>query len=237
MKKVITILFASVFFVGCSSPAKNWVRTTTHTEIKEFKSYELDQIITTVVGNPMIHSNYTKGQDYYKASTPNVIAWGNRDISTSNNAGEKAKWQPKYIYPGNDGDYVLTSRSYYNEAIGIITNKDGTIPKNPVMRIDQKGSEKRYPITPYTKDLFKLNFMPEKTNNTHNYELIYSGKSNSTINVVYREYVGRVIKNGFMQNLSYDLSESNIIQFKSTKIKILKATNMDITFKVLSSGS
>jgi hypothetical protein len=235
MKNIIAILFVSVFFAGCSSPAKNWVKTTVSNDVKAFKSYELNHTVTTVVGDPMIYSHYTKGQNYYKVSTSNVVAWGELDIGTSNRAGEKVKWQPKYIYPGNDGDYVLTSKSYYSEVIGIIANKDGTIPKNPVMRIDKKGSEKRYPIIPYKKDLFDVSFMPEKTNNTNNYELVYSGKSASTIDIVYREYVGRVIKNGFKQHLSYDLSESNIIQFKNTKIRVLKATNTDITFKVLSS--
>lgn len=237
MKKIIFILFLSIFSVGCSSPAKNWKRAPiVSSEIRAFKSYELNQMMTTFVGDPMIYSHYTKGQYYYKASTANIIAWRGRNIESSNNAGEKAKWQPKYIYPGNDGDYVLTSSSYYDEAIGIIANKDGTIPKNPVMRIDKKGSEKRYPIFPYKKNLFEFGFMPAQKNNSHNYELIYSGKSNSTIHIVYREYIGKSIKDAFTQTLSYDLNESNIIQFKSTRIQILKATNMDVTFKVLSSG-
>ena len=239
MKKIIAILLASILLVGCSSssPAKNWKRAPViSSEIRVFKSYELNTTMTTVVGAPMIYSHYTKGQNHYKISETNVIAWGGRKIDSTSNSGEKPKWQPKYIYPGNDGDYVLASNSYYNEAIGIIANKDGTIPKNPVIRIDKRGSEKRYPITPYKKDLFEFSFLPEITNSEHNYELIYSGKSNSTINIVYREYIGNTIKDAFMQNLSYDLNESNVIQFKSTRIQILKATNMDITFKVLSSG-
>ncbi|MEI6896231.1 MAG: hypothetical protein V5786_01855 [Psychromonas sp.] len=236
MKKISAVLLVSVFLIGCSSPAKHWEKAVVDNRINIFKNYELGHAMTAVVGNPMIYSQYTSGQDYYKISIPNVVAWRDMDIGTSNRTGVQVKWQPKYIYPGNDGDYVLTSESYYSEAIGIIVNKDGTIPQNPVMRIDKKGSQKRYPIIPYKKDLFEVSFMPEKMNSQKNYELIYSGKSQSTINIAYREYIGKSIKNGFIQTLSYDLSESNIIQFKNIKIQVLKATNTNIMFKVLSSN-
>ena len=238
-KKIPLAFLATLFLFGCAnknSPTKSWeMAAPTKTEIKEFKSYEKNKKITSYVGNSMIYSTYTEGEYYYKPSK-NVMAWRNRNIEAPNKTGKKAKWQPKYIYPGKDGDYVLTSKSYYDEAIGIIVNENGSIPKDPVMRIDKRGSEKRYPITPYELNLFELDFMPTSKKSTHTYELIYSGKSASTINITYREYSGNLIREAFIQNLSYDLNESNVIQFKNTRIQILKATNTDITFKVLSSG-
>lgn len=224
----------ALFIVGCSSPTKNWQRVYSQSEIKINRSYELNEVLTTVVGSPMIKTSYMKGQNYYKVTDDAVTAWRGHPLSTVK--GTTVKWQPTFVYPHPDGDYVLTAQAYYQHAIGIIVNEDGSVPENPVMRIDNKGSEERYPITPYKQDLFKIDFYPDRGTDVQNYELIYSGKSGSTINIVYREYVGNMIKDGFKQDLTYDLNESNIIQFKTTKIEVIKGTNTTITFKVIENG-
>jgi hypothetical protein len=45
-------------------------------------------------------------------------------------------------------------------------------------------------------------------------ELVYSGKSGSTLRVTYREYVNDLARPAFYQELSYDLNESSEIVFK-----------------------
>ncbi len=76
-------------------------------------------------------------------------------------------------------------------------------------------------------------------------ELIYSGKSGQTLKAIYREFIGDFvgspygnsgwrIKQGFTQELQYDLDSSSIIGFRSLQIEIVEATNSSITFKVIS---
>lgn len=64
-------------------------------------------------------------------------------------------------------------------------------------------------------------------------ELLYSGKSGSTIEVSYREFRGGFAAPAFFQNLKYDLAESNVIQFQKFRIEIINADNQKITYKIL----
>jgi hypothetical protein len=68
-------------------------------------------------------------------------------------------------------------------------------------------------------------------------DLLYSGKSGSTIRISYREftfYNGYTIaRPDFFKELTYDLSESDIITFEDMRIKVLSATNNEIVFEVL----
>jgi hypothetical protein len=66
-----------------------------------------------------------------------------------------------------------------------------------------------------------------------NYELIYSGKTSQSLNLLYREYTPEdLARPAFYQSLSYD-ADSKIIRFKKLKIEIGEANNEKITFAVL----
>ena len=67
-------------------------------------------------------------------------------------------------------------------------------------------------------------------------ELIYSGQSNNTIRLVYREYLDGLARPPFTQELEYDLSESTAITFKSLEIDVIEATNNHIRFMVREDG-
>lgn len=64
-------------------------------------------------------------------------------------------------------------------------------------------------------------------------ELVYSGKSGSTIKVSYREFSGDMARPAFTQDLTYDLAESKEIAFRSIVIKVVEATGGKIKYKVV----
>ena len=70
------------------------------------------------------------------------------------------------------------------------------------------------------------------------WELVYAGKSNDIIKIYYREYVaaqsGWLAKDGFTQELTYDLTEGNIIRYRKLQIEVISANNEKIVYKVLS---
>jgi len=65
-------------------------------------------------------------------------------------------------------------------------------------------------------------------------ELIYGGRSGSTIEVSYREFRGGLAAPAFSQNLKYDLATSRVIRFQKFQIDIQKADNQSITYMILS---
>lgn len=64
-------------------------------------------------------------------------------------------------------------------------------------------------------------------------ELIYSGKSGTTIEISYREFRGGFAAPAFYQNLKYDLVDSKAIQFQKFKIEVIQADNQKLTYKIL----
>jgi len=65
-------------------------------------------------------------------------------------------------------------------------------------------------------------------------ELIYGGRSGSTIEVSYREFRGGLAAPAFSQNLKYDLATSKVIRFQKFQIDVQKADNQSITYMILS---
>lgn len=68
-------------------------------------------------------------------------------------------------------------------------------------------------------------------------QFIFNGKVNNSLKFTYREFVNDMARPAFNQDLQYDLSESNIIGFRGLRIEVLKANNISIEYKVLSSFS
>ena len=68
-------------------------------------------------------------------------------------------------------------------------------------------------------------------------QFIYNGKVDNAIKFIYREFSGNVARSSFQQDIQYDLNESDIIGFKELKLKVIKATNQNITYKVLNNFS
>ncbi len=68
-------------------------------------------------------------------------------------------------------------------------------------------------------------------------QLIYSGKAGNVIKIVYREFSNDMARPAFSQEVQYDLNDTTVIKFKHTTIQVLKATNQEITFRVLDAPS
>ena len=73
--------------------------------------------------------------------------------------------------------------------------------------------------------------------NSPNYkqEMIYNGKSGSTLKFIYREISNNTLRAPFTQEVQYDLNESSTIGFKGVRIDVIEATNTKIKYIVISS--
>ncbi len=87
-------------------------------------------------------------------------------------------------------------------------------------------------------DIGKTFFTPAKKftilKDTFSRELIYTGIYQDKLHVMYREYLGDMIRSPFTQNLIFDLKQSDTISIDNFKIKIIKANNNELIFKIIS---
>ncbi len=70
--------------------------------------------------------------------------------------------------------------------------------------------------------------------NYKQYTLIYIGKVENKITLGYREFIGDTARPAFSNDVTYDLSKSNVLGYKGARIEVLDATNTGISYKVLS---
>lgn len=61
----------------------------------------------------------------------------------------------------------------------------------------------------------------------------FNGKNGQVLNFTYREFSNDTARQAFTTNFVVDLSESDILAYKGLQIKIVKATNSQITYKVI----
>lgn len=89
------------------------------------------------------------------------------------------------------------------------------------------------PMFFFERGLISKGMMSDKVQDSFKEELIYSGIDGTTIQITFREFRQDMIRQGFTQYLKYDLTNSDTIQFKDFKIKVLQANNSSIRFTVV----
>ena len=89
---------------------------------------------------------------------------------------------------------------------------------------------------PLEQDHDHIRLVEKAVENKDNFiqELIYNGRVGNSLKFVYREFSDDLIRPAFSQEVQYDLSESSIVGFKDLRIKIIDASNTEITYILIS---
>lgn len=200
-------------------------------EIIHFPKFNEVKIVE--VGENLYEKINQKSHDTYKVklleNTSATLALGgsirtNKKLNEYSNA-DLYHWQGKKALCINAGIYM--SKSTYICLVDI--NDNGYFSIATYSYKDTKYPLKnnaKYHITPkkptYNSDSFK-------------YVALYQGKVDNRIKISYREFKDNMARAAFTQNIEYELDADGtaIIGFKGLRIKVLKATNMDIEYKVL----
>ena len=143
------------------------------------------------------------------------------------------EWEAVYRYT-DDGSYAL-QHSNIPEDIALHILPDGTVGEGWLSLRSAILPEQNQKKWPRSSPLFKR-VTGNLQQGSFQAELVYSGKSNDVVKLIYREYLDGIARPAFTQELEYDLKESNEIRFKSILVEVLEATNSGIRFKVVDDG-
>ncbi len=198
------------------------------------KSYGIDKEVTATTGSPMIQISRILIRPAYRP----------RYTYLPPNAGviRAIELNPSQLWiVRGKRDRSAAINIYLPEWSWKITLdifRDGTITDQPWKNDTGNGDVTMVQgeWNPPDKRLFeKVEGIPDKDPNLDNFqaELIYNGISKNTIRVTYREFIKDMARPAFYQDLTYDLDQSAIIQFKSLRIRIMAANNSLIKFLVL----
>lgn len=223
------------------------------------KNYIVDEERIASVGEPLLSvttdividpntvmvNSYTPLEDF-SISLPNgslIFKRGRKyySIYKSNNVNLIQNRLKKWVLyvPVNNEGIIVGNEAYYlkrdiqKHPFGIFSNYRKSVRKHKSFIFDNK--QKLYPKFKYlgrTREQASVG----KGNGIIR-ELIYSGKFINSIKILYREYTSNhIIRSAFTQEVTYDLNESSVVKFRNIRIEILKATNENLLYKVISSG-
>ncbi len=133
------------------------------------------------------------------------------------------------------------------EEIGILIDEKGKIFKESILDDDHDRIMKSESssVTPGVLTLIITDKIVEQKHNDSNvdllacytnFELLYGGINNVTLNIAYREFtIDDLARPSFSQNLVYETT-ANQIRFKDVLLDVVEATNEKIVYKVVSDG-
>jgi len=196
------------------------------------KTYKIGEVQRANLGSPMlsIYSLYEfpAYKPKYEFQPPDLGLYKAPPLKPNQ------RWVLAYVSKGN---YIVESKEY-SPWVGIEIKPNGEIASKhpwinlrptPPLRVIQSAWKLPEP------QLF-IETVGHIEVGSFKAELLYNGISGSTILMSYREYVDRMDRPAFQQELRYDLNQSDEITFRSLRMKILKTTNKEIIFQVFDDG-
>lgn len=226
------IVFAGILvFSGCGITPPSIVYDSNGSRSELIQTPSLDQITIVEVGENMYTKSFLYYDNTYVATLMEPLneAYVRGGLFTHNInlpvnfKSQLMKWTDPYTNTicNNVGPYYficLTDR----DGTGSF-NYFGTMFNGEFSQINKPIKYKIERSAPYMKD---KNFKRE---------VLYQGKVNNKINLSFLEFKDNLIRPAFTQNIEYELDKNGQaeIGFKGLRIQVLKATNFDITYKVI----
>lgn len=122
--------------------------------------------------------------------------------------------------------FLLSAAGFSQE-----TSLDSKFKSNPSIRTEHVSSG-------HTLFILDDDITMDKLYTSIRYELVYSGSDKSRVYFKHNEYLsdgnGFFTKTGYSSDMEYDITKSNIIDYKGLKLEIVSANPQELNFRILS---
>ena len=193
---------------------------------------ELNLVSKAEIGENIYKKYNQKLKNSYEVDsqggTKAVLANGD-SINTFN--AYSGKVNKKYLYKWEDANnaicYPVTGLSSYICLVDIDNSGSFSVAA-------YNTHSKTYPLSNRVSYTTRLS-EPTLSEDSFKYIALYQGKVGSKIKISFREFHSNMARPAFTQNIEYELEKDGtaIVGFKGLRIKVSKATNMDITYSVI----
>lgn len=231
MKKLMFLICSTLLLYSCAVQVKS-----IEPKSRIYDDVPLNTLLNNEIGDRLI----TTGKEYYQDALQIVespdfkfysITYPYKKGAILPLTGTTNEW---YLYY-NKENINKNSRSGETYYFGIAVSKKNSSTILPFVNstTGPMGQLTTKSITGFkTKEDI---FIGNDCSDCFKQEFIYNGKVGSSLKFIYREYINDMARPAFNQDLQYDLNESNVIGFKGLRIEVIKATNTNIQYKILSS--
>lgn len=237
--KYFTVICCCLLLTGCAQQLIH--DTDSPTSRREAsKNYVVGKERSAYVGDAMV-----RVKDYLVTVSASPVAIPSENV-TIGDSSVSARLEKGHRYPivGNiivDGMTLAVVEVVANTGLkgGVLFDSSGKISNRAVV-----GQSGRYilalstmTVTPPTARMIRGQDEKVDTRAGYtNFELVYSGKSGNSLNILYREYTpDDLARSAFFQSLTYDVT-TRVVRFKALKIEIKEANNEGVTYTVVDDG-
>lgn len=120
----------------------------------------------------------------------------------------------------------------YEIGLGVSDSGDVSyvaIRRDPRIRLDIRSETPPKPLK------FSRHVIDHVNEQNFRQEFIYSGRNDSELFFLYREFSGDMLRPAFNQNVTYAVTgPRTLVAFRNLTIEVIDATNLDITYQILS---
>lgn len=237
----LLLLAGLVALVGCTAPLRpEGVRHVSNDHVLK-SNYVIGQPLTVNVGDPMV-----KVQDYWEDSYEEPAATPTK-TSTMRGGAVDIAFQEGQSYPikgriaVSGKDYQVVARDQSRAYQAALLGDDGKLYQQIVAKVPDGDNHVMvvYTLKVDPPDATFVRQATKKVNSSKgfvNYEVLYTGISDNSINLTYREFSPEgLARVAFFQNLTYPRNASTIT-FRNLRLAVDQATPESITIRVLSDG-
>lgn len=219
LKSVATCasIILATLVTGCST-----INYNVDAKTEYFSEPPIDQVVEVYVGDYML--------DQGKATTMEYLTLGHPIDGVAYNI-------PKGSY-ARIGDYNGIPYFSATSTKGIPVGYTPGLIDTPIALHSKKANEVCVTSVSYQSascydGQVKIEERTVTDNQSFQQTLIYNGSVDKKINISYREFIDGTARNAFTNNVEYDMSKSNFINYKGAQIEVLDYDNTSIKFKVL----
>jgi hypothetical protein len=228
-----------VFLAGCASvqPLAPSPATSTAQHHVE-RNYELGKPQHVFVGQPLV-----RVRDYYEQQTQVAVLKADRTfrmllppfIHADVPQGSISRVVGATTRNGKTYRLVVLPDPAASQ-LRMLLNDDGTFEGSAVNMFNAEMGFSYKPDPPDARLVGDTATTVDKTRGYINFELVYSGTTGDSIQVLYREYTpDDMARPAFSQQLVYSLASKHI-RFRDIQIEVSSADNEQISYTVISDG-
>lgn len=185
-------------------------------------NYKINESVSAAIGNPLISVSNINGTFYYEAIedfTAQARYLSDKPITI--NKGELFTVSG-FEYDGKKSLLITNHNCKIDSMIMYLSiTENGKIDLGWINRFRQRSTPGA--AWDYSKQYFRKSDKIDGEN--FRWELVYQGKSGSTVKLLYREFMNNIIRDKFNQELEYNLAEDSTFAYKNLVGKFIKATN------------
>jgi hypothetical protein len=224
-RRKIALIFVGLFISGCGATVKPVV--------KQINTLAPGVVQTTIVGEPMFEKGMLRLVPGFVATTNYYLPEMDHLVFPTVKKG--AVW----VCSGTlqSGDYLCSNPEIRVENVVTDTGARFSGPL-PTFIIKPWGefhglyyAETPARVSEQRNRLHGL-FSPIEVplQDSYKAQLIYNGKTDSTLNLTYQEFAGNMKEPAISEGLRYEITSVNMINVKNVMIEVLEATNSSIKY-------